>query len=578
MPKKAKTPVRSLRAIRAERTRIQEDIELRQLQYAQQQYEQFRRADEIRSSMLPPIGPNRQSMEESTATWDYWLSAYTDLLDRYRDGGSYLTVPISTTYDRRYGTNYPFQQSEQQLSIYRATSRVLCTMNSYAIGLLTGIQAYIIGDGFTYHAVAKTTFDHSDESAMNEHFSKKLCAKVQDCIDEFVEENFWQEMEQELFWRSREDGEFFERYYVDDSNDCLVVRIIEPEQITQPVAGDVDGGYQWRTWSYGIKTNPDDVWQIFAYFVRWFDAQAHDEDGRPGYMGEEVDASDIYHFKANVKRNIKRGMPDFSFDAQDALELASKLRRNLGEGAAIQAAVAGVREHSSASLAQVSGFQQGLVDFSRPSNLPNNRGVDYARVEPGTFWDMDANTKFVPPPGAENADKHLAVLQGLLRAAGIRWQAPEWLASASAADMAAYTASLEAAAPFRRVAESKQNLYKRAFSRTIKRAVQTKIDRGLLPPDTLRLIDIQCEAPALETQNKLEEAQANSIRVTGGWKSKQTVIQEEGGDVDQEMDNIEQWNERMGQPGNGLGLPPDDPDNPDAGDKNKVVPPNKEAA
>ena len=68
---------------------------------------------------------------ESYGDQDYWLTAYTDLLARYRDGGT-LAYPISQPTDRRYGQNFPFWFSEQQLSLIRAQARLLTTTNCNA--------------------------------------------------------------------------------------------------------------------------------------------------------------------------------------------------------------------------------------------------------------------------------------------------------------------------------------------------------------------------------------------------------------------------------------------------------------
>src|SRR5713226_8794437 len=154
--------------------------------------------------------------------------------------------------------------------------------------------------------------------------------------------------------------------------------------------------------------------------------------------------------------------------------------------------------------------------------------------------------QYVQPPGAGNASGFVEILHASLRGAGCRWNAPEWLATASGGDMAAYTASLTAHAPFVRTATQKQKSYKHAFTRVIKQAILTAIDYGRLPPETLDSIDIQCEAPSIPVKSELDEAQANKIRVEGGWKSRQTVQQEEGLDPQRELQNIEDYNRRMG--------------------------------
>src|SRR5258708_19395596 len=61
---------------------------------------------------------------EASSNADYWLSSYVDLLDRYRDGGR-LAYPISQPTDRRYGQNYPFWNTETQLSLLRAQARLV---------------------------------------------------------------------------------------------------------------------------------------------------------------------------------------------------------------------------------------------------------------------------------------------------------------------------------------------------------------------------------------------------------------------------------------------------------------------
>ena len=117
--------------------------------------------------------------------------------------------------------------------------------------------------------------------------------------------------------------------------------------------------------------------------------------------------------------------------------------------------------------------------------------------------------------------------------------------------MAAYTASLTAHAPFVRSATQKQNAYKKVFTQVLWEAIEYAIDYGRLPMDTPHLVNIQCEAPSILAHDERDEAQANQIRVTGGWKSRQTVQQEEGLDPEQEMQNIEAYNERFGQGGSG---------------------------
>jgi hypothetical protein len=493
----------TLQEIREQKRLIKAQLELHQLQRA------------------------RRVLEASTNA-DYWLSSYVDLLDRYRDGDR-LGYPISQPTDRRYGQNWPFWNTETQLSLFRAQARYLCSTNSYAIGLLGGLQAYVIGDGFQYRVVSKEKHGGKPSS---------LIPQVQAIVDEFCEVNQWWDWEQELFWRSREDGEYFLRYYPDAELQCLTVRSVEPEQVCTTGIPDGAAG----EWSFGILTDPEDVQEIYAYNVLYLASPAeHSTDIR-----EEVPVEDLQHFKINVRRTIKRGLTDFCYSTYDALHLAEKLRNNMAEGAAVQAALAYIRQHESATQAQVQNFlNTQQLDFSRTNPL-TGLSINYKHLEPGSVVDIPRGMQYVQPPGAGNASGFIEILHASLRGAGCRWNAPEWLATASGGDMAAYTASLTAHAPFVRTATQKQKSYKQAYTRVIKEAIQVAIDYGRLPPETLDIIDIQCEAPSIPAKSELDEAQANKIRVQGGWKSRQTVQQEEGLDPQRELQNIEDYNRRMG--------------------------------
>ena len=300
-------------------------------------------------------------------------------------------------------------------------------------------------------------------------------------------------------------------------------------------------------WSFGIHTDPEDVQTVYGYNVLYM----ADPSNHANQIREEVPIEEILHFKINVKRTVKRGLSDFAFSTHDAFTVAEKLRNNMAEGAAVQSALAYIRQHESATQAQIQNFLNSQqIDFTRANPLTGQQ-INYKQLEPGTIADIPRGMQYVQPPGAGNASGFIDILHATLRGAGCRWNAPEWLATGSGADMAAYTASLTAHAPFVRSATQKQNAYKKAFTQVLWEAIEYAIDYGRLPMETPHLIDIQCEAPSILARDEQDEAQANQIRVTGGWKSRQTVQQEEGLDPEQEMQNIEAYNERFGQGGSG---------------------------
>lgn len=460
-----------------------------------------------------------------------WLGPYVSILDRYRDGET-GTYPLTQPGDRRYGSNFPFWISEQQLGLIRADARVIVNMNPAAFGLLNGLTSYVIGEGFSYTAKPKTG-DLIDPVYVDE------ANKV---IGEFIENNAWAEMEQELFFRSREDGEAFVRLFPDNEDGKLIIRTVEPEQILQPPGSD------FREWSYGIQTDPDDVFDIKSYNVHYYapGGKSEEPDGTSAPITEDpVPAENMVHIKANVKRSIKRGLSDFSYDTGDIFTQSGKLRKNLGEGAAVQAAIAAVRQHETSTLGQVDTMINAAVDFTRGS-AASNRQQNFQVLESGSFLDIPKGMSYVPPPGAANGTVHLSIHSALLRLAGQRHNAPEWLCSGDASNNN-YASSLTAESPFLKNCKRLQKFMARPFSRIMRAAIACAANAGRLPSDILDHIEIAVTFPTLETRDKLQEAQANQVYVTMGAKSVETVCNQIGENWETELQNNEDYKERFGQ-------------------------------
>jgi hypothetical protein len=490
-----------------------------------------------------------------------WANAYADLLNRYRNE-PYAFQP-ATIYDRRYGRNYPVFQTETELALIRGPARVLLSTNTYAQGILRGLSAYVIGDAYTYRAAAKDGTDCPPE----------LVAEVQEIVDGFLALNNWcgtapgptcdkleSSLEKELLWRTYEDGEAFWDHVADGQGDTRV-RTIEPEQVTQ-----MGTTWTWEEGSFGVLTPRDDAQEVLDYHVFWGDNPAE---------GEELGPERVSHVKRGVKRSIKRGLSEFSFDTYDALELANKVRRAMGSGAAIRECIVGVREHQSATQQQVQTFTDALADYQKPDLVSGNL-QNVTRYQPGQWIDIPQSMKFVAGPSAVGVTEDIQVLHMLLRAAGTKWNAPEWLATASGADMAAYTAALTAESPFVRYVQSEQSLYKGAFSRSVWIAVRNKIEaRGTLTvtvqtesggvttrtyrwEDVRELVEIQVEAPTSVMRDKLQEAQRKQIELQANVTSRQQWAQEEGYDWDRIESDNDAYEERHGPALGGLELPPDE--------------------
>jgi len=143
----------------------------------------------------PPEEPKRKkrSLREAAYNMDFNLGGYSDLLSRFTYGGVYA-YPIVNVKDRLYGSNYPFWYSEQQLNLIRAQARLLVTTSPNAQGLLNGLTSYVIGTGFGYRVMPRDGFVIEDS----------LILKVQNVLRKFFDDNEWDLLEQEIFFRSRD--------------------------------------------------------------------------------------------------------------------------------------------------------------------------------------------------------------------------------------------------------------------------------------------------------------------------------------------------------------------------------------
>jgi hypothetical protein len=514
-------------------------------------YEQLR--EQIASNRLQAEKMRGAHLERSRrlveSQYD-WVGPYADMIEKYRRE-PFLAGP--TARRDRQGRNYPIYQTEAELALLRAPSRVLCATNTYAIGLIEGITSYVLGNGLTYRAAAKV------ESAPPE-----LVAACQAEIDAFLVREQWYggeqpSMEEELLWRECEDGESILAHYCDEEGQTTC-RTVEPEQLTSPDKGDT-------RWSFGIYTTSDDVQKHLKYWVQWGDSVT---DGR------EMDPDDIVHVRRNVKRSSKRGVPDFCFDMLDALQLGGRLRINMSDAAAQQAAIVGVRQHAGASKQDVEEFIKANEDFESAGpgvTISSGKRETNNYLRRGHWEDIDDGQMYVGGPLATNGMVHLEILQACLRGAAVRWNAPEWLVS-GLHDTSSFASSLTAESPFTRRIIRCQRTVCEARRRTMLTVVRNRckhrrliaLGRAWSWQEVERMVDILAEAPSPEVRDALAEAQTAAIEIPLGVDSRQRYTQAHGRDWDQVQQDNTEYAEA-----NGPAIDLDDPTSPDVGTTNPVV-------
>lgn len=469
----------------------------------------------LEKRLIKEKGELRDLKEQQVYDLD-WVSPWVRFLQDLGSEGSWL--PISSPTSRRKGDNYPMFRTEQELALHRDLSRIMAAVNNHAIGLMGGLLSFVIGDGMAHQVTP------------GEGGSKELARKVQNWTDDWSGDELWSEHQQEIFTRDRMDGESFVRVFQDADEQRPCIRYIWPEQVTKrPTEGDIN-------YSYGIRTAKNDIAKPVAYWVA---------DPYNPADGEEVDAKEIFHQKWNVLTGIKRGMPDFSFSTKDALAEAARLTKNMGAGAASREAVSWVQQHATATEAQVNAWVTSNADQRK--NKPTGFGAQQAGAgktisvnvdDPATVYNVPAGLQLVAMAGPAGAETHIKIVQLLLRAAGTRWNAPEWLTSGDASNMGAYTSSLVAESPFVRRIKMAQGIYRRRYIRLLKRVVLVAEQMNLLPAGASTKCRFELTPPVPEVRNKLEDANVDQIYFGMGVKSPQRISREQAFDYDKDLEEI----------------------------------------
>lgn len=458
--------------------------------------------------------------------------AWGDLVDPWSwmdDAAFHLAPPLYLFGGKEDGAQRPILRDENDLAAIRNTGRLLADTSPAAIGVLKNLTNYVIGAGFCYKAALREEVESGGDV-------RRLVAAVQRVIAEFLEDNDWPgDLERELFLRSRRDGEYFVALYP-SAGGAVQLRVIEPEQVAAPE--HPRGLEEWlgvetpSSWSFGVHTDEADVQRVHGYHVRW-NATGSDWDYLPAAMVE--------HVKLNVDRNVKRGVSDF-FAVRSHLEDAERLLRNTRQGAAVQAAIAFIREHApGVTPGQIESLQQSLASRTYTETTPAGpRTRRVQRYAPGTILDISRGLQYKPGPlGAAHGPNFLAIEQAVLRMAGVRWCLPEHMISGDASNNN-YASILEAGAPFVKNAEAEQQFYARRWRRMLWKVVERAARAGRLGADfeTVRqVVDLCIEPPEVAVRDRLQETQRRKMLFDAGVLSPQTWAAKEGLDFEREVAN-----------------------------------------
>lgn len=440
-----------------------------------------------------------------------WITPYQDWISTLNWNGGFFPI-LNENVGRKDGSFFPFFRSEQELMILRGMSRIICTTNNHARGGLGTYKSYVIGTGF------KTVIKDRDAEGGNE----RTRAEVEAFFKRWEKINRWSERQQEFFLRSVRDGEARLRAFAAVGESKMpTCRFVWPEQVRRPGTGGID-------YTYGKKCDPDDIETVLEFAIHSIDPA----DTDPDY----VNPRDIMEVLRNVDLGVKRGLPDFCWGMRDAVQSAGKVERNVGEGSAIQAAIAYVMQYAMASPSEIMATATADSDWTaqRPFS-GNNQTRPVQQFDPGTIIHTSKNETFVPSPYSAGVEGHISTVAMLLRSAAVVWSAPVWWFSGDA-DTGTFAGQMVAESPSVKHCESQQEIYSSAEIRFLTRILELAIECGAITDkDALSKIEIEQEVTSPAVRDKLKEAQVDQIHVGLAAKSPQQVTREIG---DQTPDEV----------------------------------------
>ena len=277
---------------------------------------------------------------------------------------------------------------------------------------------------------------------------------------------------------------------------------------------------------------------MHGYHVRW---------NETGSDWDYLPVEQIEHVKLNVDRNIKRGLSDF-YAVRSHLEGVEKLLRNTCEGAAVQAAIAFIREHVPGTTeGQIQSLSSGSAHTNYAQPTKTGSRIRYVgKYEPGTVLDVAGGMQYKPGPlGASHGPNFIAIEQAVLRAIGTRWCMPEYMVSGDASN-ANYSSSMVAESPFVKACQAEQRFYASRFRRILWKVIGTAVDAGrfhsfpLDKPTLRQLIALQIHPPSVAVRDKKADAETSEIEHRNGILSKHSWAAEAGRDYVAEQEKFRQ--------------------------------------
>jgi hypothetical protein len=515
---------------RADRVKVLEET-VRENNLKMQEYEQRAVLGAMAITKMAP------AMEQSSFYIDNVVDPRDYLGNEFQSPQMYAGVQPTQIWNREDGRNFPIYLTEVELRYIRGMGRMLSDFHPIGKGIMGKIVNYTAGTGVAITAAVKK----------HGVVETDLLRSVNAVIEEFMDYNDIScGADREVVLRSHRDGDGSVALW-HEGGSKVALRFVEPDQITQPA--NEQQILEWMgydaspsTMMFGIHSDSDDVMNVHGYYVQW-NSNGQDWDYLPGgkypYVTNATKNSWCEFFKSNVDRQIKRGVSDF-FPVESALRLISKVMRNTGEGAAVQAAIAFIRQHAPGiTPSQIFQFQSNqAADQTTMRTALGNQNILSRKMYPGMVLDIPKGQQYMAGPmGVNNAEIYVEVADALCRSVAVRWDMPEWMLNSNTKNNNRASGFI-AESPFLKNIGVEQNLNSMFWKRIIWKVLEWSCASGALnmPFEVLtHHIKLDVRFPQISIRQPEKETARRQILCDNGVLSPKEWALEEGYDYDQQV-------------------------------------------
>jgi hypothetical protein len=429
---------------------------------------------------------------------------------------------FTQVWDRSDGRYRPVYTNEAELKIIRAMSWLLVEKVPMAQAWVNRLLDYTIGTGFDW------TIKCDDK-----RLEKAVQAYVRECLDT---SKWSSELERETMVREVSEGEFSGELIYDNGQCMLVAR--EADELTEPAAKreleDWLGIEFDASWTFGVLTKKSVPEKHYGY---------HFVKNAAGTDWDYVPAERVVFWKRNVRQRAKRGYSDF-YKPHLYLLRADRVLTNTAEGAATQAAIAYIVEHSEGTQRQADNIVKKFAPLTGRVDPMTGLSQRKRRMLPGTRLDVPAGQNYKAGLlGSNNSDIYISVMESALRLAGTVHAFPEGMLTGSYENNNLASA-IVAEGPFVQGRIAEQTQRKERMREMILKIVKLGANNrrfgvyGYATWEAIQdLITIEVIPPKIIPLDPIKHTQALAMQRDKGWVSDKTAMNELGRDIDTETAN-----------------------------------------